>query len=130
MLKKIDLYPDKERYKNYSFSTCVVAGDFVFTSHQGGVVDDEGKHLKTIEEQTEQSFKNLERALAAGGATLDDVVKMMIYLKNAGDFQAMEDIYKTKFKNGFPVRSGGVMDFVADAILIQMDAIAYVPQTQ
>ena len=130
MLRKIDLHPDKERYKNYSFSTCVVAGDFVFTSHQGGVVDDDGKLLNTIEEQTEQAFKNLEKALAAGGATLDDVVKMMIYLKNAGDFQAMEDIYKTKFKNRFPVRSGLVTGFVADFILVQMDAIAYVPQTQ
>ena len=128
MLKRIDLHPDKERYKNFSFSTCVVAGDFVFTSHQGGVVDDNGKWLTTIEEQTEQSFKNLEKALAAAGATLDDVVKMMIYLKNVDDFQAIEDIYKTKFKNGLPVRSGLVTGFVADFILVQMDAVAYVPQ--
>ena len=98
MLKRIDLHPDKVRYKNFSFSTCVVAGDFVFTSHQGGLVDDNGKWLTTIEEQTEQSFKNLERALAAAGATFDDVVKMMIYMKNADDFQAIEDIYNTKFK--------------------------------
>ena len=98
MFKKIDLHPDKERFKNFSFSTCVIAGDFVYTSHQGGVVDDEGKLLNTVEEQTEQAFKNLERALTAGGATLDNVVKMMIYMKNADDFQAIEDIYKTKFK--------------------------------
>ena len=81
MFKKIDLHPDKERFKNFSFSTCVIAGDFVYTSHQGGVVDDEGKLLNTVEEQTEQAFKNLERALTAGGATLDNVVKMMIYMK-------------------------------------------------
>jgi 2-iminobutanoate/2-iminopropanoate deaminase len=130
VLKKIDLHPDKERFKNFSFSTCVIAGDYLFTSHQGGVVNDEGKLLNTIEEQTEQTFKNLERALAAGGATLDDVVKMMIYMKNAGDFQAIEDIYKTKFKNGFPVRSSLVTGFVADFVLIQMDAIAYLPQKE
>ena len=127
MFKKIDLHPDKERFKNFSFSTCVIAGDFVYTSHQGGVVDDEGKLLNTVEEQTEQAFKNLERALTAGGATLDNVVKMMIYMKNADDFQAIEDIYKTKFKNGFPVRSGLVTKFVAESILVQMDTIAYVP---
>lgn len=130
MLKKIDLHPDKERFKNFSFSTCVIAGDYVFTSHQGGVVDDDGKLLNTVEEQTEQAFKNLENALAAGGATLDDVVKMMIYMKNADDFQTIEDIYKTKFKNGFPVRSGLVTGFVADFILVQLDAIAYVPRKE
>ena len=54
--------------------------------------------------------------------------KMMIYMKNVDDFQAIEDIYETKFKNGFPVRSGLVTSFVADIILIQMDATAYVPQ--
>jgi 2-iminobutanoate/2-iminopropanoate deaminase len=127
MLKKIDLHPDKERFRNFSFSTCVIAGDYVYTSHQGGVVDDEGKLLSTVEEQTEQAFKNLERALAAGGATLDDVMKMMIYMKNAEDFQAIEDIYKTKFNKDFPVRSSLVTGFVADLILVQMDAIAYVP---
>jgi 2-iminobutanoate/2-iminopropanoate deaminase len=128
MLKRIDLHPDKKRYKNYSFSTCVISGDNVFTSFQGGAVDDEGKMLTTVGEQTEQAFKNLERALQAAGATLDDVVKMTIYMKNADDFQAIEDIYKTKFKNGFPVRSSIVAGFVADFILVQMDAVACVPR--
>ena len=50
MLKRIDLHPDKEKYKNFSFSTCVIASDYVCTSHQGGVVDDEGGLLNTIEE--------------------------------------------------------------------------------
>jgi hypothetical protein len=55
---------------------------------------------------------------------------MMIYMKNADGFQTIEDIYKTKFKNGFPVRSGLVTGFVADFILVQLDAIAYVPRKE
>ena len=128
MLKRIDLHPDKTKYKNFSFSSCIIAGDYIFTSHQGGALSDDGTFLPTIEEQTEQSFRNLERTLGEAGVTLDDVVKIMIYMKNADDFQAIEDIYTTKFKNGFPVRSAVITGFVSEGILIQMDAIAYKPR--
>ncbi|HEY95527.1 MAG TPA: RidA family protein [Dehalococcoidia bacterium] len=53
MLQRIDLYPDKTKYKNYSFSSCIIAGDFIFTSHQEGALSDDGEFLPTIEEQTE-----------------------------------------------------------------------------
>ena len=54
-----------------TYSACVVAGDFLFTSHQGGA-----HHSHDVEVQLEASFANLERALKDAGATLDDVVQI------------------------------------------------------
>ena len=122
-IEKIDFYPDKSQYKNFTFSSCVIAGDFVFTSFQAG------DPSKDIEEQTEQCFQGLAKALQAGGATLNDVVKVTIQIKNPGDFQKMDDVYKRQFTNGYPARTTMIVaDFLDQGARIQIDAVAYKPK--
>ena len=75
MSKKVDLYPDRE----YTFSSYVQAGDFIFTSHQGGVGGD-------VVSQLEAAFQSLKETLKAAGAGLDDVVKINLLLKDKEDF--------------------------------------------
>jgi len=111
----------------FTFSTCVIAGDFVFTSHQGGLVDEEGNRLESIEEQTEQCFRNLERALEAGGATLSDVVKTTVYLKNIDDFRKMREVYRRQFTGGYPARMTLTTEFIEPECLIMIEAVAYKP---
>ena len=120
-MEKIDL---NEPELGYTFSSCVVAGDFVFTSHQGGIVDDEGRMLGTIEEQTEQSFRNLEKVLKAGGASLKDVVKATVYLKQVEDFGAMREVYRRQFTEGYPARMTATSQFVDPECLVMIEAIA------
>jgi len=73
--------------RGFTFSSCVVAGDYVFTSHHGGVVDKEGNRLESVEEQTEQCFRSLERTLETAGVTMNDVVKTTVLLKNPVYFE-------------------------------------------
>jgi len=123
-VERIDLNPDKD----YTFSSCVIAGDYIYTAHQGGALDEKGNFLKSLEEQTEQCFRNLRRTLEAAGATLSDVVKTTVLLQNAEDFRKMDDIYRRHFAEGYPARTTVVTKFVSSGILIQIDAVAYKPR--
>jgi 2-iminobutanoate/2-iminopropanoate deaminase len=124
-IAKIDLHnPDW----GFTFSSCVIAGDFVFTSHHGGYGFEEGRWPEGIELQTEQCFKNLKRTLGAAGVTLDDVVKTTVYLKQARDFPAMKDVYRRQFTDGYPARSGLITEFLDPECLIQIEAVAYKPE--
>ena len=121
-IAKIDLHnPDW----GFTFSSCVIAGDFVFTSHHGGYSFEEGGWPEGIESQTEQCFKNLKRTLEAAGVTLDDVVKTTVYLKQARDFPAMREVYRRQFTDGYPARSGLITEFLDPECLIQIEAMAY-----
>ena len=79
------------------FSQGIKAGNTIYLS---GIVafDPSTKKVetKTIEEQTERAIRNCEIILSSGGATLEDVVQVVILLKNAEDFDLMN---KCLFKN-------------------------------
>ena len=121
-VEKIDLHPEY----GFTFSSCVVAGDYVFTSHLAGL-DEEGKWPESVEEQTEHCFRRLEKTLEAAGATLSDVVKTTVYLKNIEDFDKMRKVYRRQFTDGYPARTGMVTEFLDAECLIQIEAVAYKP---
>lgn len=122
-IEKVDFYPDKSVYQNYTFSSYVRAGDFIFANFQSGGADND------IEGQTERCFRNLEKTLKAAGATLNDVVKVTVLIKNREDFQKMNDVYRRQFADGYPARITMIVaDFLDTGMLIQIDAVAYKPR--
>lgn len=121
----IDLNPKEY---GFTFSSCVKAGDFIFTAHHAGFLDDEGNVITGIEAQTERCLTNLGKTLNAAGASLNDVVKTTVLLRNPEDFQSMREVYRRYFSKGFPARTGIVgTDFLDSTCLIQIDAVAYKP---
>lgn len=56
-----------------------------------------------IAEQTELVFQEIEMILNKAGATLDNVVKAVIYLKDINDFNIVSPIRAKYFKNSMPV---------------------------
>ncbi|WP_285114263.1 Rid family detoxifying hydrolase [Leifsonia sp. fls2-241-R2A-40a] len=58
-----------------------------------------------IAAQTVQVFANLTSVLAAAGRTLDDVVKVNVYLIDMIDFAAMNEVYETVFTAPYPART-------------------------
>jgi len=122
-VEKIDLHPEY----GFTFSTCVVAGDFVFTSHLAGL-DEEGNWPESIKEQTEHCFRRLERTLEAAGATLSDVVKTTVCLKNIEDFGKIGEVYGRQFTDGYPARMTATSEFIDPEILVMIEAVAYKPR--
>jgi enamine deaminase RidA (YjgF/YER057c/UK114 family) len=60
---------------------------------------------KTIEEQTERAIRNCELILKTGSAGLDDVVQVVVLLKNPDDFDGMNRAYSKVFAADQPARA-------------------------
>jgi 2-iminobutanoate/2-iminopropanoate deaminase len=111
----------------FTFSSCVIAGDFVFTAHHAGYDFEKGEWPEGIEAQTEQCFTNLERTLHAAGVTLNDVVRTTVFLTDTTDFRGMREVYRRQFTEGYPARSGLFTVFLDPECLVQIEAVAYKP---
>lgn len=110
-----------------AYSPAARAGGFVFVSGQiprdpvtGELAGDD------IESQTRQVIRNVERALAAAGATLSDVVSVIVYLADANDWGAFNTAYKELMPQPFPTRTA--VGAQLRGILVEVSAIAYVGQ--
>jgi 2-iminobutanoate/2-iminopropanoate deaminase len=107
------------------YSQGIKTGDFLFVSGQGPIDPKTGKMVELdIEKQTRQVLQNIKAIVEAGGFSLMDVVKVSIFLKNASDFQKMNEVYKTFFQEKPPTRTTLQAEFVAPGMLIEVEAIA------
>ena len=125
MIRFIDL---NEPVAGQTYSSCTSAGGFIFTSHIGGFINDQDCVLEGIAAQTAQCFSNLKDTLAAAGATLDDVLKVTVYLRDPRDFEEMREVYRGMFTKGYPARMTATSRFVDPRCRIQIEAIAYKPE--
>ena len=82
-----------------------VSGNLVFTSGQLGIDPATGKLQEGVEAQAKQSLINLGNVLEAAGSSHDKIVRTMIFLKDIGDFAAVNEVYKSFFATEFPARS-------------------------
>jgi 2-iminobutanoate/2-iminopropanoate deaminase len=107
------------------YSQAVKVGNFLFVSGQGPINPRTGKIDETeISAQARQTLQNVKAIVEASGFLLQDVVKVSIFLKNASDFQKMNEVYKTYFQQDPPTRTTVQADFVTPNMLIEIDAIA------
>lgn len=124
MVKKVITVPDAFKLP---FSPAIRAGDYIFVSGQIGHVDAQGREVKGIEAQLKQCLENMKRVLAAAGSSLEDVVKVTVFLRNEKDFARMNEVYQSYFAKDQPARSTVIAGLVLPSMLIEMDCIAYSP---
>ena len=109
----------------YPFSQVVEANGFVFLAGQVG--DAPGSHGAVpggIEAETRQMLENVGRLLSASGLTFADVVKATVYLRDFGDFAAMNEVYREFFPTDPPTRATvGVTALAAD-YAVEIEVIA------
>jgi 2-iminobutanoate/2-iminopropanoate deaminase len=108
-----------------AYSQGLRAGDFVFVSGQGPLDPQTGKIVgATIEEQTERVLENIKAILAAGGASMTDVVKVTAHLSDLALFERYNKVYARYFPDPKPTRTTVGSQLLG--ILVEIDAIAYV----
>src|SRR5690348_17003888 len=107
-----------------AYSPAVKAGGFVFISGQiprdpatGELVGDD------IESQTRQVLGNVERSLGAAGASLADVVSMVVYLADVDDWGRFNAVYKDVMSPPYPTRTAVGANL--RGIMIEISAVAY-----
>jgi 2-iminobutanoate/2-iminopropanoate deaminase len=103
--KRIVFTPNAPQPKG-PYSQAVVVGNTVYVAGQGGFDPVSGKLMNaTFEEEVTRTFENVKAILAAAGATMNDVVKVNVYLTDLGNFGRMNEIYKKYFVSDFPARA-------------------------
>ena len=105
------------------YSPAVRVGDFVYVSGQGGV--DPSAGTGDAKAQTKKCLENVQTILGAAGLSMEDVFKVSVFLKNASDFQAMNEVYRTFFPQSPPARTTIVTNLLFPEMLIEIDAAAY-----
>lgn len=108
-----------------AYSAAVRAGGFVFVSGQvprdpvsGELVGDD------IESQTRQVIANVKRALEAAGASLSDVVSVIVYLSDIDDWGRFNTAYRELMPQPYPTRTAVGANL--RGILVEISAVAYV----
>lgn len=106
------------------YSHVVVANGFVFVCGQGPFIPETNELAETtIKEHTRQTLENIKTILEAADSSLDDVVKVNVYLRNLSDFAEFNEVYGEYFKENQPVRTTTGADLLGK-ILIEIDCIA------
>ena len=110
------------------YSQAVRIGGFLYTSGQVGLDPVSGTVVEGgIEAQTTRALENLKAVLEAAGTNLKSVVKTTVFLKNMGDFAAMNAIYAQYFApEGVvaPARSTVEVARLPKDGLVEVEAIA------
>ena len=109
------------------YSQAGKAGDFLYVSGQIPLSPETGEIVgTTIQEQTEQVFKNLSAILTEGGMTFDDVVKAAVLLSDIGNFGAVNEIYG-KYFNGeiLPARAAFAVKDLPKGAMVEIELVAY-----
>ena len=107
------------------YSQAVKAGRFLFISGQLPLDPETGNTSgDEIEAQTRQVIENIKSILAAAGASLSDVVKTTVFLKDIGHFPEMNQVYRQYFAADAPARSCIEVSRLPKDVLIEIESIA------
>ena len=111
------------------YSQAVRLGDMLYTSGQVALDPATGALVQGgIEEQTVRVIENLKAVLAAGGATVAQVIKTTVFLKDMGDFGAMNQVYARYFAGEGvvpPARSTVEVARLPKDALVEIEVIAH-----
>lgn len=108
------------------YSQGVLAEKFVFVAGQVGTDPKSGKLPEGIAAQTKQTLENVKAIVEAAGATLNDVIRVGVYLRDIQDFSAMNDVYRTYFIQNQPARST-IQAGLVGQFLIEIDCVVLKP---
>ncbi len=103
-IEQVHTQPDP--YAPFLLSQAIRAGDLLYVSGQAGVGDDGvivGKG--DFAQQADQAFRNLDRALAAGGSSMDNVIKVTIFLTSMQNFSKIVELRRKWFSAPYPADS-------------------------
>jgi 2-iminobutanoate/2-iminopropanoate deaminase len=123
-IEQIRTEPD--HYEPYLLSQAIRVGQWLFVSGQAAAGDDGAiVGAGDFDMQAEQAFKNLDRALRAGGSRLDRVAKVTIYLTDMKYFPKVVEQRRRWFSRPYPADTiVEVSSLYTPEAMIEIEAIA------
>lgn len=107
------------------YSQAIRAQGLIFTSGQIAIDPATAQIVASnVSAQTDRVLKNLSAILQASGSSLEKVLRCTVFLKNMGDFAAMNEVYGRYFQQEPPARSTVEAARLPKDVLIEIDVIA------
>jgi len=101
-------------------------GSLLFMSGQIALTPDGVLCSGSVQEQTHQVIANMQAVLFQAHATLANIVKTTVFLKDMNDFSAMNEVYTQYFQDSKPARSTVEVSRLPKDVLVEIEAIAVV----
>ena len=107
-----------------AYSQAIRSGDLLFISGQIPL-NPETMEVEdsSFEESALRVISNLENICKEAGVSLDDIIKLNIYLLDLGNFASLNKIMEEKFSKPFPSRATVEVSGLPMDVMIEMDAI-------
>lgn len=106
------------------YSQGIRAGNLVFTSGQLPINPETGELVSDIRKATKQSLENVKAILSAAGASMSDIIKVTVFLRDMNDFAAMNEIYADYFPANPPARSAVQVARLPKDAVVEIEVIA------
>ena len=121
-------HPEREsNFVTGAFSDGIIVDGFLFVSGQASVDFKTSKFvLGTIEEEIERTMENIKAIVESAGASMRDIVKCTVYLKDINDFDRYDKVYARYFPVIKPSRTT-VETGLGKNIKVEIDCIARIP---
>src|SRR5262245_57873885 len=117
-------HPNEEKV---GYARAVVADGWVFVSGTTGFDAQTKQYPKDVEAQAENAFRNIERALQEAGASLADMVRVVIYVANANHFETLAPILRKHCYAARPANTAVFAKLVSPQMLVEVEVTARVP---
>jgi 2-iminobutanoate/2-iminopropanoate deaminase len=136
---KKKVYPLFYAGKKQRFARSVAAGGFIFLSGSSGRTIETGEvSSNDVAEQTRVALDKIQIGLEEAGSSLEYIVKITIYLRDMGDYQAMRDAEHHYYEKYCPSLAEDppantvvqVVSLSKPNMLVELDAIAVLPDDQ
>ena len=108
-----------------TYSQAVRAGDTLYLSGQIGLDPETMQMAEGIEAQTHRVFRNLAAVADAAGMSLDDAVRMTVYLTDLAHFARVNEIMAQYVHEPYPARAAVGVSGLPRGAVVEIDAILH-----
>ena len=109
------------------YSQAVKAGNLMFISGQIPLDPETGDLVsKSIEDQAKQVLENVKSICEAAGCSLDDIVKISIFLTDLSNFAVVNDMMKEYFSEPYPARATVEVSGLPLEVNVEIEAIVLI----
>jgi reactive intermediate/imine deaminase len=106
-----------------TYSQAVRAGNTVYVSGQIGIDPATGNLVEGVDAQIEQVFRNLEAIAAAAGASLQNAVKVSVFLTDMGNFARVNEAMARHVPQPYPARAAVGVASLPRGALVEVEAV-------
>ncbi len=107
------------------YSQAIRANGFIFVSGQIALDPATGQIIEgDVAQQTDRVMKNLKGIVEAAGSSFEKAVKTTVYLKDMGEFAAMNEVYARYFPAGAPARATVEVSRLPKDVRVEIELIA------